>query len=167
MIAGRAEMDTLQGENVDTGKTMIRLTDQMRDLLKSAISDGTPCIVGTASKDGRPQVSPKGSVAVYDDEHLCFWERSFRSSYAQISENPQIVIYYRNAARAPEMPYLGGAIRFHGVGRIIKEGPERDRAWALTPIEERNRDPDGKGCAVLVRVDRVEELSGKTIMQRD
>lgn len=146
---------------------MIKLTDQIRDLLRTASSDGAPCIVGTASKDGRPQVSPKGSVAVFDDEHLCFWERSLRSSYQQIRENPAIVVYYRNPARAQQIPHPGAAMRFHGRARIVTSGPDLDRAWALTIAEEQQRDPERKGCAILVRIDRIEELSGKTIMQRD
>ena len=146
---------------------MIKLTEQMRELLRTASSDGTPCIVGTASKDGRPQVSPKGSVAVLDDEHLCFWERSLRSSYTQIGENPAVVVYYRNAARTQQIPYPGAAMRFHGTARIVQDGPQRDRAWELTPPEEKQRDPERKGCAVIVRVDLVEELSGKAIMKRD
>jgi len=79
---------------------MIKLTDLMRALLNKALADGVPCLVGTATRDGKPQISPKGSVAVYDDETLCFWERSMRTAHAHIGENPHVVVYYRNFARA-------------------------------------------------------------------
>ena len=59
---------------------MIKITPLMKDLLDKALADGTPCLIGTASKDGHPQISPKGSVAVYDDQTLCYWERSHRIS---------------------------------------------------------------------------------------
>ena len=59
---------------------MIKMTPVMKDLLDKALADGTPCLVGTASKDGHPQISPKGSVAVFNDDTLCYWERSHRSS---------------------------------------------------------------------------------------
>ena len=42
---------------------MIKITPVMKDLLDKALADGTPCLIGTASKDGHPQISPKGSVA--------------------------------------------------------------------------------------------------------
>ena len=75
---------------------MIKITPVMKDLLDKALADGTPCLIGTASKDGHPQISPKGSVAVFDDNTLCYWERSHRSSQARLGENPNVMVYYRN-----------------------------------------------------------------------
>ena len=66
---------------------MIKMTPLMKELLDKALEDGTPCLIGTASKEGRPQISPKGSVAVFDDDKLCYWERSHRSSQKRIAEN--------------------------------------------------------------------------------
>src|SRR5262245_8419800 len=111
------------------GDAMIRMTDLMRNLLRSALADGTPCLVGTASRDGRPPISTKGSVPVLDAETLCYWQRSLRTAYAHIGENPRVVVYYRNAARASEIPFRGGAIRFHGTARIVRSDPERQRIW--------------------------------------
>jgi predicted pyridoxine 5'-phosphate oxidase superfamily flavin-nucleotide-binding protein len=146
---------------------MITLTDLMRTLLNKALADGVPCLVGTATRDCKPQISPKGSVAVYDEETLCFWERSMRTAHAHIGENPHVVVYYRNLARAQEMPFRGGAIRFHGRARIVQSGPERERVWNLTIPAEQERDPEKKGVGVLIAVDRVEELTGNVVMKRD
>jgi Pyridoxamine 5'-phosphate oxidase len=146
---------------------VIQLTDLIRKLLNAALADGTPCLVATSSKDGHPQVSPKGSVVVFDDQQLCYWERSKRSSLKRIEENPHVCIWYRNAARAPEMPFRAGAVRFYGDVRILESGPDRDKVWELIPEAERKPDPEKKGLAVLVRVDRVEEISGNVVMQRD
>ncbi len=146
---------------------MIKMTPLMRDLLVSAAADGVPCLVGTATKTGHPQISPKGSVAVFDERTLSFWERSFRSAAAAIGQNPRVVVYYRNAARAAEIPYRSAAMRFHGSARIVDSGPERERAWELTIPIEKKKDPDRKGVAVLIDVDRIEELSGAIIMELD
>ena len=74
----------------------------MTELLDKARADETPCLLGTASKDGHPRISPKGSVAVFDPQTLCFWERSGRGALANLKENPLVVVYYRNTARAKE-----------------------------------------------------------------
>lgn len=145
---------------------MINMTDQMRNLLQTALDDGTPCLLGTATKDGRPQISPKGSMAVFDGDTLSYWERSHRTAAANIGENPRVVVFYRNAARSAEIPYRGATIRFHGSARVVAEGPERERAWELAGAVERSRDPEKKGVAVLIKVDRIEELSGAVIMER-
>ena len=97
---------------------MIKITPVMKDLLDKALADGTPCLIGTASKDGHPQISPKGSVAVYDDHTLCYWERSHRTSQQRIGENPYVTVYYRNPARK-ENPYRASCIRFHGKARLV------------------------------------------------
>jgi hypothetical protein len=146
---------------------MIRITDDMRRWLDLAPDDGVPCLLGTSTKDGKPQISPKGTVAVYDQETLSFWERAFRSSYEAIAENANVVVYYRNPNRADEIPHRGSALRFHGVARIAKDGPERDRAWDLCSPVEQSRDPERKGIAVIVRVDLIEDLAGTVVMKRD
>jgi predicted pyridoxine 5'-phosphate oxidase superfamily flavin-nucleotide-binding protein len=145
---------------------MIKITPVMRELLDKALEDGTPCLIGTASRDGHPQISPKGSVAVFDDQTLCYWERSHRTSQTRIGENPRVVVYYRNPARK-ENPYRASCIRFHGKARIVLSGPERDKAWELTNQEEQSEDPEKKGAAVLIALDLIEQIDSKVIMQRD
>lgn len=146
---------------------MIEMTPLMRELLNKALADGTPCLLGSATKDGDPQISPKGSVAVYDPQTLSFWERSHRSSLAHIKENPKVVVYYRNPARAGEMPdYAGAALRFHGRARVVESGPEREKVWDVTIPAEQERDKEKKGVGVLIDVDKIELLSGKVVMER-
>jgi pyridoxamine 5'-phosphate oxidase-like protein len=145
---------------------MIQMTAEMGRWLDLAPEDGAPCLVGTSTKDGRPQISPKGSVALFDPETLSFWERSFRSSYGAIEENPQVVVYMRNPKRK-EIPHRGAALRFHGVARIATSDAERERAWQLSSKGEQERDPERKGVAILIRVDLIEDLAGTVVMERD
>ena len=140
-------------------KLAISIVGEMRDLINSALADGYPCIVGTASADGKPQITMRGSVAVYDDETLCWWERSMRSSVDNIAENPQAVVFYRNTERRIHW-------RFHGTVTIHRSGEVRDKAMSLTPQPELDRDPDRTGVAALLRVDTVTELSGNVLQER-
>ncbi len=71
-------------------------------LRSTALADGTPCLVGTASKSGDPQISPKGSVAVLDEKTL---SRTGGAQQPLISSRTstrtrKVVVYYRNAAKA-------------------------------------------------------------------
>lgn len=146
---------------------MIAMTDLMAELLDKALADGTPCLLGTASKSGDPQIGPKGSIARYDGQTLSFWERSFRSTLAHIKENPRVVVYYRNPGRASEMPFRGAALRFHGNARVVDDPKVRERVWELTVPLEKEKDPERKGVAILIDVDLIEELSGTVVMKRD
>ncbi|MCH7713371.1 MAG: pyridoxamine 5'-phosphate oxidase family protein [Chloroflexi bacterium] len=139
---------------------MIQLTDEMKELLYSALADGYTPLVGTASKDGWPQISPKGSVMVYDSETLAYWERSKRSAMDNLAENPKVVIYYNNQATRTRW-------RFYGTATIHESGAIRDDVMSKTIQAELDRDPELKGVAVLVKVEKVGELSGNILQQRD
>ena len=145
----------------------VKIDDVMKRMLGLAFEDGVPPIIGTATKEGRPQVSPKGTLSVFDDETLCYWERGYRTSYAALLENPHIVIYYRNQARAKEMPFRNGALRFHGVARLATSETDKNTVWNQCPAQEQGRDPERKGAAILIRIDLIEDLAGKVICQRD
>ena len=95
-----------------------------------------------------------------------YWERSHRSSQQRLGENPNVMVYYRNPARK-ENPYRAGCIRFHGKGRVVTSGPERDKAWALTNHEEQSKDPEKKGAAVIIDLDLIEQIDSSVIMKKD
>lgn len=51
------------------------ISERLKALIRSAWDDGVPCLLATQGTDG-PNVSPKGSMLVFDDDHLAYWERS-------------------------------------------------------------------------------------------
>ena len=120
----------------------ISITGELRQKITNALADGYPCFVGTASADGKPQISMRGSVAVYDGETLCWWERGMRSSIDNIDENPQAIIFYRNSGERIHW-------RFHGRVTLYASGAERERAMGLTQKAEPGQGPgaDGGGGA--------------------
>ena len=139
---------------------MIKLTDEMKELFDTALADGFACLVGTATKDGQPQISPKGSVMVFDDETLAYWERARRSGLANLEENPKVVVYYSHPVKRIRW-------RFYGEASIHDSGPIREDVMSRTVQAELDRDPERLGVAVLIRVDQVGELSGNILQQRD
>ncbi len=58
--------------------------------INGALADGTPCLLGTVSGDGEPQISPKGSILVHDANNLAFWERSKRTALDNIHDNNRV-----------------------------------------------------------------------------
>lgn len=137
----------------------IEFTEDMRELIGSAMDDRLYCTVGTASKDGVPNISLKGSVAIYDGETLSYWERTKRSALDNVSENPNIVIFYRNPGKRINW-------RFHGKAAIYESGGIRDKVKSITPQAELDRDPELAGVAVLVKVDAITDLGGNVLQTR-
>ena len=44
---------------------MIKRRRFITELLDTALADGVPALLGTIGPDGYPQISPKGSIAVF------------------------------------------------------------------------------------------------------
>ena len=45
------------------------LSDTIKTLIRNAWDDGYPCLVATNGPQG-PNITPKGSMIVFDDQHL-------------------------------------------------------------------------------------------------
>ena len=98
---------------------MIELTEQMRDALEAALVDRAPAIVATASATGVPDLAYKGSVMVWDSEHLAFWERAHGTTLRNLDENPNVAILYTNFEKR-----LGW--KFFGRAQLLREGALRE-----------------------------------------
>ena len=106
---------------------VIDMTGAM-ELIDSAHADRVDCLLGTASAESAPQISPKGSMMVFDGARLAYWERSGRTALENLGVNPRVVVYYRNSAKT-----------------------------------EQEKDPDKKGAAVIIAVERITDLGGNVI----
>ncbi|MFQ5860481.1 MAG: pyridoxamine 5'-phosphate oxidase family protein [Dehalococcoidia bacterium] len=139
---------------------MIKLTDEMREFINHAFEDGRPCILATASPTGEPSLSFRGSMMVYDDEHLAYWERSKRAALEHIEANPKVVVMFRD-------PATRKGWRFFGEARVYREDPVRQEVMARVVPRELDTEAKRAGYAVVIRVDRVVILSGEVIQQRE
>lgn len=79
------------------------------------ISAIQPAFVATASKNGKPNVSPKGSFRVLDDEHVAFAEIASPGTIANLKENPQVEVMVFD-------PATWGGCRIRGKAEILESG---------------------------------------------
>jgi hypothetical protein len=82
---------------------------------KKIIARVMPAFVATASKNGKPNVSPKGSFQVLDDEHVVFAEIASPQTISNIRENPQVSVLVFD-------PDTFGGCRISGKAQIIESG---------------------------------------------
>jgi hypothetical protein len=137
----------------------IELTDEMAEEINVARLNDLSCLVATAGADGEPDVAFRGSMMVFDKEHLAFWERSRMESLENLRQNPKICVFYRN----PNV--RGRNWRFYGVATLHEEGEARQQIMDRVLEVELNADPERKGFGVMIRVDRVRQ-GGAVIMER-
>ena len=140
--------------------TSIDLT-QFAEIVDNARTDGERGVgtgVVATSKDGQPDLALKGSLMVWDGDHLAWWERGRAETEAAVRANPRVAILVRNLVRDRR------ALRFYGDARIVEDAQLRERIWERVNQVEKDTDPEKQGVAVLVRVDRVR--AGKFDIQR-
>jgi predicted pyridoxine 5'-phosphate oxidase superfamily flavin-nucleotide-binding protein len=145
---------------------VIKLSEDVKKLVNNALADNVPCLLGTVTADGQPQVGPKGSVVFFDDGTLAYWERARRSALSNVGANPHVVIYYRNPGKADLLP-RGAALRFHGTATVYENGPMREKIKSMIVKAELDRDPEDKGAGVLVKLDKVTDLQGAVVAKAD
>jgi len=122
------------------------------------------CLVATVLPNGYAQVTPRGSTLVFDDGHFSLWERGKGSTTENLADGTKVTIYFRKAQlRADGILPKGGIARFYGTARLFKSGPIYEEVWTRLIRPEKDRDPDKKGFAVLIEVERAEELDGTAL----
>ncbi len=95
---------------------MAIITDDMRDIVKAT----RLCFVATVDDDGTPNLSPKSSLMVYDDDHLVFANIASPNTVRNLRRNPAIEI---NAIDI----FLRRGYRFKGTAELMPPGtPEYD-----------------------------------------
>lgn len=108
----------------------------------------TTGLVATATGD-QPDVALKGSLMVWDKDHLAWWERSKRETYGALATNPKVAVLVRNTTRDKR------TLRFYGEARVVDDPDLTERIWDRVLQVEKDTDKERQGVGVLVRVDRV------------
>jgi hypothetical protein len=116
--------------------------------------------IGTVLSDGFAQISPRGSVQVYDDSHISTWERGIGRTQEEIRDGSPVTFFYANFDLISEGM---GFVRLYGRASIHRQGEVYDKVWGRLIEPERKYDPERKGFAVLVAIERVADLRGNPI----
>ena len=76
--------------------------------------------VATISPDNTPNLSPKGTISVWDEEHLVFADIKSPQTMANLEKNPSLEINVVD-------PITRKGYRFKGTGTILSSGQEYDK----------------------------------------
>jgi hypothetical protein len=138
------------------------ISQKLRDLIKSAWDDGYPCLVATQGPDG-PNISPKGSMIVFDDDHLAYWERSKRQALANVGRDKRVCVMYANFKAQRDGVLESGFLRFYGTVELHESGPTREAIFKLLLPREQTHVGADTGIGVLVKIERASDVRGKPL----
>jgi hypothetical protein len=122
--------------------------------MKRVVREQSLGFVATVCADGTPNLSPKGTTTVWDDDHLVFADIASPQTVENLRRNPAVEVNVVD-------PILRKGYRFKGTAELIEEGPRFDEilSWYGTPDAGIERDLAGRVRAiVLIRVERADAL---------
>jgi len=111
------------------------LTPDMRAVIEAAHL----CFAATVTPEGRPNVSPKGTIRVWDDAQLFFLDIASPGTRANLAYSPWLELNvveqlsrrgYRFAGRAA-LHFAGSPVYAEGVRRVYGEAPPADPPAAV------------------------------------
>jgi len=142
---------------------MAKIPKTLHSHINTAFPDNV-CLLGSVLPNGFAQVTPRGGTMVFDDEHIGLWERGTGSSADAMKDGSKLTIYFRKPSLRDDGIFpRGGISLFYGTAKIYKSGPVYDEVWERLIQPEKDRDPDKKGYAVLIAVERTEDLAGQPL----
>jgi hypothetical protein len=139
------------------------LSPLMKRLIDTAWGDGYPCLLATTGSNG-PNISPKGSMLVFDDEHLAYWERSKKVALDNLGQDRRVVVMYANFQAQHDKVLESGFLRFWGTAELYESGAIRDAIFAKLTQREQEHDGADTGIGVLIKITRAADMRGKPIM---
>jgi len=138
------------------------ISEKVRKLIDNAWADGAPCMLATAGPNG-PNISPKGSMLVFDDGHLAYWERSKKQALENLGHDQRVVVMYANFKAQRDGVLESGFLRFYGTAALHESGPVREAIFQRLLPREQTHDGADKGIGVLIRISRSADVRGKPI----
>jgi predicted pyridoxine 5'-phosphate oxidase superfamily flavin-nucleotide-binding protein len=123
------------------------LTDEMKQVLERQRLG----FVATVCADGTPNLSPKGTVCVLDDDHLMFADIRSPGTVTNLRANPGIEVNVVD-------PLVRKGYRFKGRAEVLEAGADFDRLVAIFAGRGTFDAPRRIRAIVVVRVDQARPL---------
>lgn len=128
----------------------LEFDDEIKDAIATAFDSGNYVTVAYNGDDGWPRVSRRGSTQVFGPQQLAIWVRKRDDGLAKAVETrPEVTLFYLDVVER------GVAYTFYGRGRVSADPEVNDHVWESTPEREKAQDPERKGIALIVDLERV------------
>jgi hypothetical protein len=138
------------------------IDEQIASAIDAALDNRTPVIAAYVDADGRPHVSPRGTVQSWSSDAVAMWARDPKGGMLRaIPTNPNVSLFYRD-------PKTRVSYEITGRMRVTEDADERRRVFDRSPKIERDFDPLLRGKAIIVDVDTVagNDARGRVHMKR-
>ncbi len=95
--------------------TWAQMAAKLNADMKRVVMEQRLAFVATVCPDGTPNLSLKGTIAIWDDEHLVFADIRSPGTIANLRKNPAVELNVVD-------PFVRKGYRFKGAGEVIVDG---------------------------------------------
>ena len=124
---------------------MVKISDEIKNFLERQKLG----FVATISPDNTPNVSPKGTILAWDDEHLIFADIKSPQTISNLENNPSVELNVID-------PILRKGYRFKGKGKILKDNEEFSK---ILKFYKEKGIKSKINAVVIVKVDTLSEVT--------
>lgn len=124
--------------------------------MKRVVREQSLAFVATVCPDGSPNVSPKGTITVWDDDHLIFADIASPNTMANLGHNAAVELNIVD-------PVVRKGYRFKGRASVIRSGPELDEALQFL-VRTRGTDASRIRAVAIIEIERVAALISPSYM---
>ena len=139
------------------------ISQKIKELINNAWTDGYVCLLATVGPDG-PNISPKGSMIVFDDQHLAYWERSKKKALENLRHDQRVVMMYSNFKAQRDGVLPNGFLRFWGTVEFHESGPIHDAIFSKISKREQEHVGADTGIGILIKIERAADLHGTSLI---
>jgi predicted pyridoxine 5'-phosphate oxidase superfamily flavin-nucleotide-binding protein len=107
--------------------------------------------IATVTPDGRPNLSPKGTTRLWDDERLFFADIASPGTVANLSTNPHVEVNVVD-------PIVRKGFRFKGIATVYPHGDEYERGLAMMRAQGSTTQRERVRSIVVIDVTDAAEL---------
>ena len=118
---------------------MARLTGEIKTMFEKQLA-----VVATASKNATPNIGPKGSMHVVDDETLAYAESTGEKTLRNLQENPKVAVMVVDRENAD-------GYQVKGTAELLSSG---DLFEQVARRQEERKRPRPK-CAVKIKIEEI------------
>ena len=138
------------------------LPPHIASLITTAWDDGYPLLLAVNGPGG-PVMGPKGSMIVFDGEHLAYLERTRGTILDCLKRDPRVCIMYVNMKAQRDGKMESGFLRFFGTAELHESGPMREAIFAKLHKREQEHAGADQGIGVLIKITSAADIRGKPL----
>jgi uncharacterized protein len=132
-------------QQASEAKVSVTLTADMRAVIQAAHL----CFAATVSPDGKPNVSPKGTIRVWDDQHLFFLDIASPGTRANLQARPWMELNVVDQLSRRGYRFFG-SVTVHAGDAVFEEATRR--------VQSREQSSYPVAAVVLLAVERAAAL---------